>query len=52
VTVAPGCPGGTRGTRGNGKKAWRPGATAGHQGAKNSLLMDLPWFVYTSLTVE
>jgi len=31
--VAPGRPGGTRGTRGNGTKAWRPDATAGRQGA-------------------
>jgi len=37
--VAPGRPGGTRGTGGNGTKAWRPGATAGRQGAKDSLLM-------------
>jgi len=41
-TVAPGRPRGTRGTRGNGIKAWRPGATARRQGAKNSLLMVLP----------
>ena len=36
--MAPGRPGGTRGTRGNGTS---PGATAGRQGAKNSLLMNV-----------
>jgi len=40
--VVPEHPEGTRGTRGDGTKAWRPGATAGRQKAKNSLLMHVP----------
>jgi len=47
--MAPGRPGGTRGTRGNGTKAWRQGATAGCQGAKNSLLMNLNYTLLPSI---